>query len=194
MSLLRDAPVPEAVAVMSLSPWTKDAGRSHYYNTELRDTFPAYFCLLDSCLESQEPVKGAGETLPLPENSAPWKFNSLRGMYPKAMYTLLMAGEAVSSSVQRATFLLVKLSCGSKIGHFKELSLVLHNLIVKSFSVYCRVFKRIHEKLECPWKIHNTLFFSDQIANASFIRTVEYSCMDSRAIYILWEKRQPELW
>ena len=66
----------------------------------------------------------------------------LRGMYPKAMFTLLVAGEAVSSSIQRATCLLVKLSCSSKIGHFKELSLVLHNLIVKSFSVYCKEFSR----------------------------------------------------
>lgn len=79
MSLWRDAPVPQAVAVMDLSPWTRDGGRRQCYNTELRAAFPAYFYLLHSCLESQEPVQGTGETLQLCGNST-----LLQGLYPKA--------------------------------------------------------------------------------------------------------------
>lgn len=60
------------------SPWTRDAGRNQYYNTELRGVFPVFFCLLRSRLKSQEPVKGAGETLLLSEVRL-----SFQGMYPK---------------------------------------------------------------------------------------------------------------
>lgn len=50
------------------------------------------------------------------------------------MYTLLMAYEAVSSSIPRAALLLIKLSYNlKKAGPFKVLSLVPVNPIVKSF-------------------------------------------------------------
>lgn len=69
VSLLRDAPVPKAVVVMYSLLRARVGGRHWYYNIIFRKDFHAYYCLLNTCLESQEPVKGAEKTLPQFGNS-----------------------------------------------------------------------------------------------------------------------------
>lgn len=68
MSLLRDAPVPKAVAVMYSLLRARVGSRHRYYIT-FREDFHAYYCLLNTSLELQGPVKGAEKTLPQFGNS-----------------------------------------------------------------------------------------------------------------------------
>lgn len=85
-----------------------------------------------------------------------------------------MVSEAVSSSIERATFLLVKLSCSSKGSHFQELSLVTQNLIVKSTSVYCKGFsEEFIKNWEALERFIILFFFFKQITNANFTSTIE---------------------
>lgn len=107
VSFLRDAPVSKAVAMMCILPRTRVRGRSQFYNIVFRGALPAYFWLLDSCMELQE-QRSWGNSTPTLE------IQLFRGMQPKATCTLLMTCSELSSSMQKTALVFGKLACNAE--------------------------------------------------------------------------------